>query len=142
MADSPGLADKTGETPVDPRTPEESPRTILLAEDETNVRVLIAGVLERQGFKVIEAPNGAEALKRAGQYPLPISLLITDVSMPLLSGPELVRQLLPLRPEMKVLFLTGRDKKDLPQGANISFLEKPFALVALLGQVRRVLRTG
>lgn len=139
MADGPGLSGEEGEAPHSPR-PLGSKGTILLVEDETNVRILIAKILEHQGYTVIEAPNGAEALERGLGYTLPIHLLITDISMPLVSGPELVRQIHPLRPGMKVIFITGRDKKDVPQGTGISFLEKPFTLRGLIAQVACALR--
>jgi CheY-like chemotaxis protein len=139
MANEPGLSGEGDVSFSDPARPPGSKGTILLVEDETNVRTLVARILEREGYTVIEASHGAEALERGLEYSLPIHLLITDVTMPLLSGPELVRQILPTRPDMKVMFITGLDKKDLPQGPVISYLEKPFTLKGLLAQVEQLL---
>lgn len=140
MANEPALSGKESEPPEDPPRPSGSKGAILLVDDETNVRTLVARILEREGYRVLEASNGSEALERGLEYSLPIHLLITDVTMPLLSGPELVRQILPHRPDMKVIFITGRDKKDVPQSPGISFLEKPFTLKGLLAQVEQVMR--
>jgi two-component system cell cycle sensor histidine kinase/response regulator CckA len=139
MANEPGLSGEGGEASHDALGPSGS-GTILLVEDETNVRILVTTVLKRQGYTVIEASNGSEALERGLEYSLPIHLLITDVTMPLLSGVELVRQILPLRPSMKVIFITGREREDVPQGRGVSFLEKPFTLRGLLAQVEWVMR--
>lgn len=139
MANEPGLPGEQDESPSDPARPPGSKGTILLVDDETNVRTLVARILEREGYRVLEAAHGGEALERGLEYSLPIHLLITDVSMPLVSGPELVRQILPLRPGMKVIFITGQDKKDVLQGQGISFLEKPFTLRGLLAQVEQML---
>ncbi len=140
MANEPGFSSAEGEIPHDHPSPSGSKGTILLADDDTNVRNLISKILEREGYTVIEASNGAEALERGLEYGLPIHLLITDVSMPLVSGPDLVRQILPKRPSMKVLFITGRDKKDVSKGASISYLEKPFTLKGLLAQVDQLMK--
>ncbi len=102
----------------------------------------MAKVLEEQGYTVIEAANGGAALERGIEYSLPIHLLITDLMMPLLSGRDLVQQLLPMRPSMKVIIITGRDKKEIPQGPGISSLEKPFTLKGLLALVEQALGSG
>jgi len=139
MANEPGLSGEPGKSRSPSDRPPDSRRTILLVDDEKNVRMLVARTLEREGYGVIEASNGAEALGRGLEYSQPIDLLITDVTMPILSGPELVRQILLERPEMKVIFITGLDEKDVPHGLGISYLEKPFTLKGLLDQVKQLL---
>ena len=139
MANKPGHSGEGEETFSDPEKPSGSRGRILLVDDEAIVRTLVARTLEREGYQVIEASHGSEALARGLEDRLHIDLLITDVSMPLLDGPELVRQLLPKRAGLKVIFLTGRANKDVLQGPGISYLEKPFTLKGLLARVQQML---
>src|SRR4030095_3691857 len=81
--------------------------TILLVEDAPRVRAVVREILEIQGYEVIEARQGAEALAPAAGDEGPIHLLITDVVMPEMSGRELAQRLVPLRPEMNVLYISG-----------------------------------
>src|SRR5205823_6490244 len=81
--------------------------TILLAEDEEMVRKLARQVLEMYGYQVLEAANGGAALLLCERHKRPINLLITDVIMPEMSGRELADRLAQLRPEMKVLYMSG-----------------------------------
>lgn len=139
MTIAPDVPGRQDGAPIDSMIPPGSRGVILLVEDESSIRTLIARTLERESFIVLEARNGQEALKKSLEYNPPIHLLITDVTMPLLSGPELVRQIHPLRPSMKVIFVTGREKKDVDQGPGVSYLEKPFTIKGLLAQVKQVL---
>ena len=117
--------------------------TILLAEDEEMVRKLARQVLEMHGYQVLEAANGGAALLICERHKEPIHLLITDVIMPEMSGRELADRLAQLRPEMKVLYMSGYTDNAivhqgvLDEGAN--FIQKPFPTDALARKVREVL---
>jgi len=117
--------------------------TILLVEDEESVRQLVRETLESRGYHVLEAPNGQDALAVASSHPDTIHLIITDVVMPGMSGHELVRQLLPVRPGAKVLYLSGYAEdafaSPLPADGKKTFLQKPFTLQSLSRKVREVL---
>jgi len=118
--------------------------TVLLVEDEDSVRVLVRETLTARGYKVLEAPNGEAGLRMAESCTGRIDVLITDVVMPGISGRELATRLLPLRPEMRVLFLSGyTEDAILHQGGlnpGTAFLQKPFTLQHLARKVREVLR--
>jgi two-component system, cell cycle sensor histidine kinase and response regulator CckA len=117
--------------------------TILLAEDEEMVRGLARQVLEMFGYTVLEAGNGSAALSICERHPEPIQLLITDVVMPEMSGRELSDHLARLRPEMKVLYMSGyTDDAIVHQGVldeGTNFIQKPFAANALARKVREAL---
>lgn len=113
--------------------------TILLVEDHASIRALASLTLTQEGYTVVEARNGRDAVQRSLEFAAAIHLLVTDINMPLVNGLELVRSILPLRPGMKVTFITGRDKNDVPGGVDISILEKPFTMKGLLAHVRQIL---
>jgi two-component system, cell cycle sensor histidine kinase and response regulator CckA len=117
--------------------------TILLAEDEEMVRTLARQVLEMYGYHVLEASHGGAALLVCERHPGRIDLLITDVVMPEMSGRELADRLVQLRPNMKVLYMSGyTDKAIVHQGVldeGADFIQKPFATYALARKVRAVL---
>jgi two-component system cell cycle sensor histidine kinase/response regulator CckA len=117
--------------------------TVLLVEDEDSVRQLVRETLESRGYRVLEAPNGQAGLALAASHPDPIHLIITDVIMPGLSGHELVQQLLPARPALKVLYLSGYAQDAFPSTAAAesqkTFLQKPFTLQSLARKVREIL---
>jgi two-component system cell cycle sensor histidine kinase/response regulator CckA len=117
--------------------------TILLVEDESQVRKLVFEVLQARGYKVLSAKDGLEALPLQERYPDPIQLLITDVVMPGMSGRELAQQVASKRPAIKVLFISGHtDDAVLRHGLaqpGTGFLQKPFALEDLLQRVRALL---
>jgi signal transduction histidine kinase len=123
----------------------EAPRgveTILLVEDETRVRKLIMDVLRARGYKVLEATRGEEALRLARQHGEEIDLALVDVVMPEMSGPDLVKQLDPLCPKLRVLFMSGyTDEAILHHGIaeSVAFLQKPFLPDVLARRVREVL---
>ncbi len=117
--------------------------TLLLVEDEEGVRRLLIMGLTANGYQVLEAHDGQQALELAAQHPGRIDLLITDVVMPRLSGGQLADQLLALRPDLKVLFLSGyTDEAVLRHGVSQGsrpFLQKPFTPSSLARKVREVL---
>ncbi len=117
--------------------------TILLVEDEPNVRILARNTLKRQGYTVLEARHGIEALLLGTQHPEPIHLLLTDVVMPQMNGREVADRLLPVRNGMKVLFMSGYAEGAMVHqglvGQGTGFLQKPFSLEDLTLKVRQAL---
>jgi PAS domain S-box-containing protein len=120
--------------------------TILLVEDDPSVRELTARVLRQQGYTVLAASNGDEALRLAREHRQPIHLLLTDVVMPGLSGRALIKQLAQIYPGLKTLFMSGyTDDAIVHQGVlepGVAFLQKPFSPLALARKVRGVLDTN
>lgn len=112
-------------------------RTILLAEDDDMVRSFVSSVLEGHGYRVLPAANGLEALRLAKRVgPQGIDLVLTDVDMPALNGFQLVRCLKQLRPDLKVLFMTGHRRAfehELWDEGMV--IEKPFAHTVLVREV-------
>jgi len=137
---SPSLTPMDGTPTVRPKQGSE---TVLLVEDEDMVRKVVRRTLTGQGYKVVEASNGKEALALALEDPRRISLVLTDVMMPQMGGPELARRLWAQFPQLKVIFLSGYApdtmslESALPPGAIL--IEKPFAIEKLLTKVREVL---
>jgi CheY-like chemotaxis protein len=118
--------------------------TILLVEDEDEVRELLADMLTQLGYNVLTAPHGDAALTVARRYPSRIDLMLSDVIMPgLMNGPEVHAKLSPERPEMKVIFMSGyTDHAALHSNlieAGSTFLGKPFTRADLAARVRTVL---
>jgi len=117
--------------------------TVLLVEDDEQVRVVARGILRRHGYHVLEASNGGEAMLLCEAHSRPIHLLISDVVMPHMSGPELARRLAQVRPEMKVLCMSGyTDDSVVRHGvvdSDIAYLQKPITLETLTRKVREVL---
>jgi PAS domain S-box-containing protein len=136
-------AHATPEAASGDRAPRGGNETVLLVEDEGDVRELAIEMLEGYGYRVLSAGSPAEALTLAERHGGPIHLLLTDVVMPGLSGPELARRLESLRPGLRVLYMSGysehptlqRDVLD-PEAA---LLPKPFTSEELAGRVREVL---
>lgn len=117
--------------------------TILLVEDEPAVRGLVHETLRLHGYTVLEARHGIEALLTSTKYVGPIHLLLTDVVMPQMSGPEVAEKILTIRPEIKVLYMSGYpDHPVFDQGTmsrQTGFLPKPFSPPVLAKKVREVL---
>jgi two-component system, cell cycle sensor histidine kinase and response regulator CckA len=127
----------------DPETP---PATILVVEDEEEVRALARDVLEMNGLRVLEALDVADAVRLAQTHPGPIDLLITDVVMPGTSGPELARRLRAHRPGLRVLCMSGypesEDRRIDGEAGWTAWLQKPFTPDVLMRKVRDCLTTS
>jgi len=117
--------------------------TILLVEDEEQVRVVAQGILKRNGYRVIAAQNAGEALIFCEKHPGIIHMMLTDVVMPQMSGPELAKRIAKTRPDMKVLCMSGyTDDSIVRHGvleSGVSFLQKPFSPETMIRRVREVL---
>ena len=132
---------------IEPETPLLGPvggsETILLVEDEPTVRTLLYQVLRRYGYTVLEAPHPDDALALSGRHRGVIHLMLTDVVMPVMSGGELASRVRGLRPEVRVLYMSGytENAKDLPKlwDAESAFIQKPFSPEILAHKVREIL---
>jgi PAS domain S-box-containing protein len=133
---------RTPPVPVrEPRQPiaRRGSETVLLVEDEGQLRVLARDILRGAGYQVFEAPNAAEAIKVSQRHAGPIHLLVTDVVMPHIGGQELARRLGAERPRMRVLYMSGYTDDALTVDPNVAFLPKPITPDTLLGKVRETL---
>jgi CheY-like chemotaxis protein len=117
--------------------------TILLAEDEDQLRKVLVRSLERYGYKVLSAANGLDAVKVAWDHKEPIHMLLTDTIMPKMNGKELMVELKKTRPKIKVIFISGYTKEVLSQQgileSGIHLIQKPFELEDLVQHIRQVL---
>jgi len=117
--------------------------TVLLVEDEDPVRIFGARALRNKGYKVLEAKSGESALEAIHSAEEKIDLLITDVVMPHMDGPDLVRHVRESHPEMKVIFISGYTedafRQRLDSDSEIHFLPKPFNLKQLATKVKEVI---
>jgi PAS domain S-box-containing protein len=130
---------QTSEIEIVPRGTE----TVLLVEDEPAVRAVVQQVLERHGYSVLVAPDGQLALNVLAGHPGEVHLLLTDVVMPGMSGRQLAAQFSVLRPDARVLFMSGYTTDAVVRHGvlepGIAYLQKPFSPEALARKVRRVL---
>jgi CheY-like chemotaxis protein len=121
----------------------EGTETLLLVEDEDTIRRVMRESLELLGYLVLEAKDGSHAITHCERRGQPIDLLITDVVMPLMSGPELVQRISTVRPGLRVLFVSGyADHALVHRGlrtAGSAFLQKPFTPERLARKVRELL---
>ena len=117
--------------------------TVLVVEDQENVRGLVTKVLKTYGYRVLEAASGGEALRLAQGHPGSIHLMLTDVVMPGMGGTEVAERLKPIRSEMKVLYITGYAEDSIVHrgvlSPGVAFLSKPFTPEGLAAKVREVL---
>ena len=125
--------------------PRGGTETILLVEDDTSVRTLVRDELQKLGYKVVEAKNGIEASLFASQQMGTIDLLLTDMVMPGMGGRELAQHLVALKPNLRILFMSGYTDDvglltGLEEGTG-NFLQKPFTPAALSQIVRKLLDT-
>jgi two-component system cell cycle sensor histidine kinase/response regulator CckA len=128
---------------IDPPATLRGTETILLVEDDDQVRAVARGILGRNGYDVIEARNAGEALLHSERHPGLIHLLLTDVVMPQMSGPELAKRLASARPLMKLLCMSGyTDDSIVRHGvleARMAYVQKPITPETLTKKVREVL---
>jgi len=119
--------------------------TVLLAEDEKLVRKFVRSILEKNGYTVLEAHHGSEALRVALQHPGPIHLLLTDMVMPLMDGKLLAQRMVGLRPGIRVLYMSGYSENAVVHHgvleSGMAFIEKPFTVETLARKVREALDT-
>jgi CheY-like chemotaxis protein len=117
--------------------------TILFAEDSESLREMAAEYLQSIGYTVLTAASGDEALLRANEFTGTIHLLLTDVIMPELNGPELAKQVALLRPEIKVMFTSGYASETLANRGSldpaVAFVQKPYRPKALARRIREML---
>jgi CheY-like chemotaxis protein len=117
--------------------------TVLIVEDEGILRSLCVQILERLGYRVLQARNGTEAIAEAAGYGDRIDLLLTDVVMPGMNGSELATQLVLHHPEMKVLFTSGYTEDVISHHGvladGVSFIGKPYTPSALARKVREII---
>lgn len=119
-------------------TTKNSPPTIVLVEDEDQVRALCAMVLRKAGFSILEAKNGKEAVELVDSITIPIVLLLTDVRMPEMNGKEAADLILQRLPNLSVIFMSGYTSEiQIERGPN--FLQKPFTPLGLKETVNSVL---
>lgn len=116
---------------------------ILVVDDEKDIRVLVRLMLEEGGYRVIDAESGREAIAIAANASDPLSLLVTDILMPLMNGRDLADRIASIRPTIKVLFISAYSAEILsahnlcPEGSD--YLKKPFDARTLLAKVAQVL---
>ena len=129
---------------MSPRPSETSgTETLLIVENESAIRNLLQVALKRNGYTVLAAESGREALDVVRNYTGAIHLLITDVMMPDMDGPELVRQLSTIRPDTRTLFMSGYMDDTLGERGilttNANFIQKPFSPRTIAQRVREIL---
>lgn len=141
----PRIDEKTQQTQgaMPEQSAEKGSETILLAEDSVSLREMASEYLESVGYTVIRATAGKEALQLAKEFAGPIHLILTDVVMPEMSGPELASQVSSFRPDIKVIFTSGyTDDAIARQGIldpQVAFIQKPYRPKALARKIREVL---
>jgi len=117
--------------------------TILVVEDDEEVRKLAKRILEKQGYKILDGSQGNEAIQICEEHKGPIHMMVTDVVMPGMSGRELANRLMSVHPEMKVLYMSGyTDDAIVHHGVldpGIAYIQKPFAPDTFASKVRQIL---
>ena len=140
-----GHTDKTGQSEVQ-HSGAGGKETILVVEDQAEVRELVCGVLLSKGYRVLEGADGVKARALSDLNPGAVDLLLSDMVMPGIGGPELAEALRNEQPEMKVLFMSGYTERATDKRATLkqdeAFIQKPFGPAALARKVREVLDTG
>jgi CheY-like chemotaxis protein len=118
----------------------QAPRVVLVAEDEVVVRNIVCFLLNHEGYQVLSAADGEEALELARQYQGTIDLLLTDITMPRMDGVSLAEHVISERPGIRVLLMSGKTSSDIrAKNVQLPFLRKPFVPAAFRDKVRDVL---
>lgn len=115
---------------------------ILVVEDAETIRKMVCAMLSQSGYRCLEACDGEEALQIVERAPDPIDLVLTDVVMPKVGGPELARRLAAIRPGLRIVFMSGYSEDPIVRTIEHSpsiFLAKPFTAAALMEKVRQTL---
>ena len=122
---------------------EQAKQTILVVEDEEMVRGLICEVLRREGYRVLACGDAAEGIEASRRYGPGIDLLLTDVVMPGMNGPEMASRIQETLPQLRVVFMSGYSEQALARSAQVDasfeYLQKPFTLKGLTQKLARVL---
>jgi two-component system, cell cycle sensor histidine kinase and response regulator CckA len=138
-----GAAKEAAAEPPKPRADLTGQGTILLVEDEDGLRSLNARGLRSRGYSVIEASNGIEAMEALEEKDGAVDLVVSDVVMPEMDGPTLLREMRKRNPNLKIIFVSGYAEeafdKSLPENEQFAFLPKPFALSALVEKVKETM---
>jgi two-component system cell cycle sensor histidine kinase/response regulator CckA len=138
-----GAAKDAAAEPSKPRPDLTGQGTILLVEDEDGLRSLNARGLRSRGYSVIEAANGVEAMEALDEKDGAVDLVVSDVVMPEMDGPTLLREMRKRNPNLKIIFVSGYAEeafdKSLPENEQFAFLPKPFALSALVEKVKETM---
>jgi two-component system, cell cycle sensor histidine kinase and response regulator CckA len=138
-----GAAKNAAAEPPKPRPDLTGQGTILLVEDEDGLRSLNARGLRSRGYSVIEAANGIEAMEALEEKDGAVDLVVSDVVMPEMDGPTLLREMRKRNPNLKIIFVSGYAEeafdKSLPENEQFAFLPKPFALSALVEKVKETM---
>jgi two-component system, cell cycle sensor histidine kinase and response regulator CckA len=138
-----GAAKGAAAEPPKPRADLTGQGTILLVEDEDGLRSLNARGLRSRGYSVIEASNGVEAMEALEEKDGAVDLVVSDVVMPEMDGPTLLREMRKRNPNLKIIFVSGYAEeafdKSLPENEQFAFLPKPFALSALVEKVKETM---
>jgi two-component system cell cycle sensor histidine kinase/response regulator CckA len=138
-----GAAKDAAGEPAKPRPDLTGQGTILLVEDEDGLRSLNARGLRSRGYSVIEAANGIEAMEALEEKDGAVDLVVSDVVMPEMDGPTLLREMRKRNPKLKIIFVSGYAEeafdKSLPENEQFAFLPKPFALAALVEKVKETM---
>jgi two-component system cell cycle sensor histidine kinase/response regulator CckA len=139
-------AAKEAAEPPKPRPDLTGQGTILLVEDEDGLRSLNARGLRSRGYSVIEASNGVEAMEALDEKDGAVDLVVSDVVMPEMDGPTLLREMRKRNPNLKIIFVSGYAEeafdKSLPENEQFAFLPKPFALSALVEKVKETMTSS
>jgi two-component system cell cycle sensor histidine kinase/response regulator CckA len=137
---TPAEAAARAEKPDRPAADLTGQGTVLLVEDEEAVRAFAARALTSRGYKVLEAGSGAQAIEAMREHGQEVALVVSDVVMPEMDGPTLLKELRRLRPDLKIVFMSGYAeeafRKNLEEGESFAFLPKPFSLKQLAQAVK------
>jgi len=115
--------------------------TLLVVDDDESVLTMVIAILEHANFRVLSARSGADAIKLAGETELQIHLLLSDVDMPQMSGPDLATALKKTRPDIRVMLMSGGNNGLLVLNYGWAYLQKPFLNVKLVQMVTNVLHS-